>query len=100
MSNLASIAGNSATSVAAQSNQGVTPRTDGNSAANNAAINNSAGQAAVVSLSASSQNRAASRGDARQVDAAFEKQTSKDISKEEKKKEGTGEDSKKVDISA
>ncbi|MCB0345498.1 MAG: hypothetical protein KDD66_10290 [Bdellovibrionales bacterium] len=48
----------------------------------NAAAASTTGGAAVVSLSASSKERAASRGESRQVDAAFDKQASKSANRE------------------
>lgn len=74
MSNIGAILAPAA-SIAAHGNQAATPRADASNAHNLA--NNSiatVGTAAVVSLRASSKERAASSGEKRQIDAAFDKE--------------------------
>ena len=75
---------------------GSTPATRGDAQAGNTQTNAAAAAsspAAVVSLSSSSSSRSASHGDARSVDAAFEKQDIKD--REKKEESGTTGDSPK-----
>ncbi|MCB0360067.1 MAG: hypothetical protein KDD44_10535 [Bdellovibrionales bacterium] len=67
------VANSGTTSVAAGTNQGLGSSQTGNQGSSTVA-GSANGQAAVVSLSASSKSRAPSRGEGRVVDGSFEKQ--------------------------
>ena len=85
-------------SIVAQSQQQPAQRGDANSAGSTATAQTvTNGQAAVVSLTAETRNRAASYGEKREVDAAFDKE---EIKEQNATKKADEEKGKAVDIAA